>query len=290
MEKDRAQKRAESLEKTLQNHYLYLGKAVDEFHKKCLDVFPQKNITIDVVIDIRERYKEIRNRFTEVKAAQQLVKEKYRSYARKDPEREKELGELELLAETCYSKFEYTLMQLRDEEIIWDGERTEEGEAPGEAGPSTSSYWFRSRENREIFLRNLQALRDLDREKSSGAGDRREVSQPRSVNGQSFTLFVFTGDTHSLDELQSQIHLRERDIIERYSKEELRGVLIHLREVDPSEMESILQRFMKSGRFSQLKCLLLRIHSQGNVGREVLDLVGKSLEEMGEGEVKTLSV
>jgi len=290
MEKDRAQKRAESLEKTLLNHSLYLKKAIDEFHKKCLNVFPQKNITIDVVIDIRERYKEIRNRITEVKAAQQLVKEKYRPYARKDPEREKELIELESMAETCYSKFEYTLMQLRDEEIIWEGGRTEEGEAPGGAGPSASLQWFRSKENREIFLRNLQVLRDLDREKSSGAGDRREIAQSRSVNGQSFTLFVFMGDTYSLDELQSQIHLRERDIIERYSKEELRGVLIHLREVDPSEMESILQRFMKSGRFSQLKCLLLRIQSQGDVGREVMDLIGKNLEEMREGEVKTLSI
>jgi hypothetical protein len=289
MEKDRAQKRTESLEKTLENHYLYLKKAIGEFHKKCLSVFPQKNITLDVVIDIRESYKEIRNRITEVKVTQQLVKEKYRPYARKDPAREKDLIELESLSETCYSKFEYTLMQLRDEEIIWDSEKPEEEEGPGGTAQSASFQWFRSKENREIFFRNLQVLRDLDHEKSSGAGDRREIAQSRSVNGQSFTLFVFAGDAYSLDELQSQIHLRERDIIERFSKEELRGVLIHLREVDPSEMESILQRFMKSGRFSQLKCLLLRIQSQKNVGREIIDLIQKSLNEMREGEVKTLS-
>jgi hypothetical protein len=133
-------------------------------------------------------------------------------------------------------------------------------------------------------------LRDLDHEISTRAGDRREVAQSRSANGQSFTLFLFTGDPHSLDELQSQIYLRERDIIERYSKEELRGVLIHLREVDPSEMESILQRFMKSGRFSQLKCLLLRVQSQRDVGKEIMDLIEKNVQEMAEGEVKTLSI
>ena len=156
--------------------------------------------------------------------------------------------------------------------------------------PGDPFQWFRSRENQEIFVRNLQTLRDLDREKSTGAGDRREIAPSRSADGQSFTLFIFTGDPHSLDELQTQIHLRERDIIERYSKEELRGVLIHLREVDPSEMESILQRFMKSGRFSQLKCLLLRIQSQTDVGQEVLDLISRNVQEMAEGEVMTLSI
>ena len=290
MEKDRAQKRAESLEKTIQNHTLYLKKAVEEFQKKCLSIIPQKSISLDRVIDIREGYKEIQNRFTEVKATQQLVKEKYRSFARKDPVREKELNALESEAETCYSKFEYTLIQLRDEEIIGDGEGTEGEEgAPGMA-QGDSFQWFRSRENQEIFVRNLQTLRDLDREKSTGAGDRREIAQSRSADGQSFTLFIFTGDPHSLDELQTQIHLRERDIIERYSKEELRGVLIHLKEVDPSEMESILQRFMKSGRFSHLKCLLLRIQSQTDVGREVMDLISRKVQEMAEGDVVTLFI
>ena len=142
MEKDRAQKRAESLEKTIQNHTLYLKKAVEEFQKKCLSIFPQKSIPLDRVIDIREGYKEIQNRFTEVKATQQLVKEKYRSYARKDPAREKELNALEAEAETCYSKFEYTLIQLRDEEIIWDGERTEAEEGAPDTTQGTSSAGF----------------------------------------------------------------------------------------------------------------------------------------------------
>jgi hypothetical protein len=289
MEKDRPQKRAESLEKTIQNHTLFLKKAVEEFQKKCLSIFPQKSIPLDQVIEIRDGYKEIRNRLTEVKAAQQLVQEKYRSYARKDPVREKELNELEAQAETCYSKFEYTLMQLRDEEIIWDRERTEEEGATGTT-QGTSFGWFRSKENQEIFVRNLQTLRDLDREKSTGAGDRREIAASRSANGQSFTLFIFAGDPHSLDELQIQIHLRERDIIERTGKEELRGVLIHLKEVDPSEMESILQRFMKSGRFSHLKCLLLRMQSHTDVGKEVMDLISRNVQEMAEGDVVTLSI
>jgi len=290
MEKDRAQRRAESLEKTIQNDTLFLKEAVGEFLKKCLGIFPQKSIPLDQVIEIRDRYKEIQNRLTEVKATQQLVKEKYRSYARKDPDREKELSELAAQAETYYSKFEYTLMQLRDEGIPGNGEIEGGGEAAAGGTAAASPGWFRSRENQEIFVRNLQTLRDLDREKSTGTGDRREIAASGSANGQSFTLFVFAGDPHSLDELQIQIHLRERDIIERTSREELRGVLIHLKEVDPLEMESILQRFMKSGRFSHLKCLLLRMPSRSDIGEEVMELISRKIQEMAEGDVVTLSI
>ena len=67
-------------------------------------------------------------------------------------------------------------------------------------------------------------------------------------------------------------------------------MLIHLKEVDPSEMESILQRFMKSGRFSHLKCLLLRMQSHTDVGKEVMDLISRNVQEMAEGDVVTLSI
>ena len=104
------------------------------------------------------------------------------------------------------------------------------------------------------------------------------------------TLFIFTGDRHSLDELQSQMQLRERDIIERYSQEELRGVLTHSSVFDPSEMETILQRFSKNTLFSQLRCLLVRIEAESDLRTGVLDLIHKNLHEIAEGEIKTLSV
>ena len=154
---------------------------------------------------------------------------------------------------------------------------------------SVPIHWFQSKENQAIFLKYLQTLRDPGISTRSGGGERREGTQGTPADGQSFTLFVFSGDSVSLDELQSQIHLREGDMIERYSKDELRGVLTHLREIDPAEMENILQRFMKSGRFPNLKCLFLRIQSQMDLADDLLDIVEKNLEELREGEVKTVS-
>ena len=66
------------------------------------------------------------------------------------------------------------------------------------------------------------------------------------VGSRTLTLFLFSGDSLSLDQLQSQIRLREHDILERYGPEEIHGVLAHLRKVDSSEVEKVFQKFMES--------------------------------------------
>jgi hypothetical protein len=124
----------------------------------------------------------------------------------------------------------------------------------------------------------------------SAEGERREGTQGGMAGGGSLTLFVFKGELPTLDELQSQIQLRERDIIERHGQDELRGVLFHVREVDPSEIEGILQRFMKDERFSSLKCLLVRVQSQEKFNPKLVEFIEKNLREMGEGDVKTQTV
>jgi hypothetical protein len=118
-------------------------------------------------------------------------------------------------------------------------------------------------------------------------GERREVTQNRP---RSFTLFVFSGDGRLIDDLQSKIQLREHDIIERYARDELHGLLAHLREVDPLEVEKKFKEFMGRQEFSKLKCLLLSIHSPKNLVGDVLGLIKKALHGMREGEVKTLSI
>jgi len=284
MEKDPAQKRAESLEKTIQNHTLFLKKAVEEFQKKCLSIFPQKSIPLDQVIEIRDGYKEIRNRLTEVKATQQLVKEKYRSYGRKDPVREKELNELEAQAETCYSKFEYTLMQREAQKKAKEREGALRVDQKG-----VPFQWFHSKEKQVTFVRNRRILNDLDYERSPHleTEERRETTpnRPRSL-----TLFVFSGEEKMIDNLQSRIQLREHDIIERYARDELHGLLAHLREIDPIEVEKKFKEFIGRQEFSKLKCLLLSVHPSKNLEGDLLGLVKKALQGMREGEVKTLSI
>jgi hypothetical protein len=149
--------------------------------------------------------------------------------------------------------------------------------------------WFHSGENQVTFLRNLRILNEFDYEIPSDlkTAEKREVAQN---NCRSLTLFVFSGDERLINDLESLIRLREHDIIERWAPDELRGVLTHLREISPLSVEKIFQRFIKSEEMSKLKCLLLPIHSGKDLEDEVLSLINKALQEMSQGEMKTISI
>ena len=292
MEKDKVQKYAESLEKSLAGNHHHLKRTVEDFQEKCLLISPEKKAPPDVVLTIRETYKEIQQRITEIKAIQQLLKGKYRQYVRPNPVRDKDVLELGFLAKTCHSKVEYTLMQIQAKEKAKDREKAKGKEASLNVEQELPSQWFRSKENQIIFSETLHSVREHGQEvpPRPGTEDRREVPQSSAELGESFTLFIFQGDPLSLNELQSQIHLRELDLIERVEKDELRGVLIHLREVDPSEMEGILQRFIKSSSFSKLRCLLIRVRAQEDLGKRVMALRDGNLREMAEGETRSLTI
>ena len=285
MEKNRVQRYAQSLERTIENNHHYLKEAIEDFQGLCLLVTPERNIPPEIIIDIREIYKEIRNRLTEIKAIQQVIQGKYRQYYHRDPLRDKEIMEFGFIAKNHYSKFEYTLMQKHAQEKGKAMERERISRIDQRGVPC---QWFRSKENQVSFVRNLRILRELDYESppEQVGEDRREVIQ----NLRSLTLFVFSGDERLIDDLQSQIRMREHDIIERYGKNELHGILTHLREVHPLETEKMFQHFMESRGFSKLKCLLLSIHFQKEFEGDILGLIKRTLQEMKEGEVKTVSV
>jgi hypothetical protein len=152
------------------------------------------------------------------------------------------------------------------------------------AGPF---LFFQDVENQVMFLRNWRILGELDYEISaSGGEEKREVSKdkPRSL-----TLFVFKGDPEAVDELQSHMSFREHDVIERYRPDELRGILTHLREVQPGEVEKIFERFKAIKGYSSLKYLLIPIRSQKDYESDIIVLIEKAFGEMTEGEMRTLS-
>jgi len=285
MEKDRVQRYAQSLERTIQNNHHYLKETIEDFQGLCLLVTPERNVPPEIIVDIRELYKEIRTRLTEIKAIQQLLQGRYRQYYRRDPLRDKELMEFGFIAKNCYSKFEYTLLQKQAQEKSKAIERERVFRADPKSVPS---QWFRSKENQVSFLKNLRILKELDYEfpPEQVGEERREIVQ----NLRSLTLFVFSGEGSLIDEFQSQIRWREHDIIERYGRNELHGVLTHLRDVNPLDVEKVFQRLMKSRGFSKLKCLLLSIRSQKDLEGDILGLIKKAMQEMKEGEVKTVSV
>ena len=280
MERDRVQRYAESLEKTLQNNYRYLKKTMDDFQEMCRMVTPERNVPREILVDIRELYKEIRNRLTEVKAVEQLLQGKYRQYYHRDSLRDKAIMEFGFISKNCYSKFEYTLMQIEAIRKLKESPLKVEH-------PSEPFQWFRSEENRVGMIKNLRMLMELDYEPTPEevGGERRDLAGARTL-----TLFLFSGDSLSLDNLQSQIQLREHDILERYSPEEVRGVLAHLRKVDPIVVEKKFQQFMENKGLTELKCLLLPIHSPKDLEGDLLNLIKTTLQEMNDGKLKTISI
>jgi len=78
--------------------------------------------------------------------------------------------------------------------------------------------------------------------------------------------------------------------MERYGPEEIRGVLTHLRKVNPFEIEKKFQKLMESFGVTKLKCLLLPIQSPKDLEGDLLKLINTTLGEMAEGELRTVSI
>ena len=114
MERDqiRQQKYVLSLVKNIQGHYHYLKGAVKDFQEKCLRVAPGRSIPPDIINQIRESYKGIRDRLVEIKSIQQLLQTKYRQYYHRDPIQDKEIVELQFVSKNIYSRFEFTLKEI----------------------------------------------------------------------------------------------------------------------------------------------------------------------------------
>jgi hypothetical protein len=106
------QKYALSLVKTIQGHYHSLKGAVKDFQEKCLRVAPGRSIPPDIINQIRESYKGIRDRLAEIKSIQQLLQTKYRQFYHRDPVRDKEIIEFEFVSKNTYSRFEFTLKEI----------------------------------------------------------------------------------------------------------------------------------------------------------------------------------
>ena len=283
MERERFQAYVASLEQILMNTHFDLTDAMKQLQDLCVRVTPERIVPMGIITDVRQTYKEIQNQFKKIRGVNQLLESKYRQYYRRDPQRDKEIFEFAFLAKSLYSKFECTLQEIEAKKGL-----REKGEPSG-APPRIPLAWFHSNENQIILLQNLRSLYELDYKTLSDL----EHAQRRVViqNGKrSVSLFTLSGEATLIDHLQSRMRLREYDIQERFTKDELRGALTHLREVSPSEAERVIRRFTDSSEFSKLKCLLLPIQSQKDLEKEILGSTENILQVMAEGEVRILSI
>jgi hypothetical protein len=266
----------------IQKNYKYLKNIMEDFQEKCRLATSTTAAPPRLFTEVADTYREIRTRLKETQAVQALLKTRYPLYARNEPERDKEIREMDLNIGSYFSKFLYALKQ-----SLGEKESVENEKLLGLEEEASHFRWFRNPENLVKFLRNVRILDELDYETAPAwVRERREVTKekPRSL-----TLFIFKGDAQSIADLQSRMQLREHDILERYDRDELRGVLTHLREIQPSEVERIFDRLKQVKGYSELKCLLIPIRSERDLGVDLADLVEKSIKEMAPGELKALS-
>jgi hypothetical protein len=284
MEKEeeiRIQRYVESLELVIQKNYEYLKNITGDFQKKCSLATSTNAAPPRLFVEIPDIYREIRTRLKETQAVQALLETKYSLYTRSEPERDKEIRELDLNVGIYFSKFLRTLKQsLGGKESVGRENLLGSEETP-------HFHWFRNQENLVKFLRNVRILDELDYEMAPAwARERRGVTKDKL---RSLTLFIFKGNAQSITDLQSCFQLREHDILERYDQDELRGILTHLREIQPFEVERIFSRLKEKEEYSELKCILIPIRGQKDLGVDVTGLVEKTVREMAPGELKTLS-
>jgi hypothetical protein len=249
------------LEQIIKNTHLDLREMMDLFQGLCRKVTPERIVPVGMIVDIRQTYKEIQDQLTKIKGVNQLLEGKYRQYCRRDPLRDREIMEFAFLAKSLYSKFECTLQENEAKRKL------KYTEPPIDSYPGRVRSWFHSRENQIVLLRTLEHLYELDYSSHSET----EFLQRREVlwdGMRSISLFALSGEPALIDMLQPRIRLREYDIKERFTRNEIRGALTHLREIRTAEVERVVRRFMDDNEFPKLKCMLLSVRSQKDFEKE----------------------
>jgi hypothetical protein len=284
MEREKVQRYVANLEQIVRSTCVDIRETMILFQGYSQWFNAERTIPPGIISHIRKTYRGIHDQLAKVKGINQLLETRYRQYYSRDPLRDKELLEYGFLAKNLNTRFE-SMLQTMEKKRALEGK---EGD-PGVVDVPIPSQWFRFRENQIHLLRNLQALYELDYKTGTRMGmeQRRRVTEDRL---RSLSLFALSGEGGAMDNLQSRMRLREYDIRERCTKEELRGALTHLREISLAEAESVIKRFIGSSEVPRIKGLLFSIQSQEDLGKLILGSADSILKGMRDGEVKTIPI
>jgi hypothetical protein len=282
MENERAQRYVAGLEQVIRNTCVDLRETMTLFQGYSQWYTAERTIPPGIITHIRKTYKGIHDQLTKIRGINQILESRYKQYYRRDSLRDKEISEYGITAKNLYTRFESMLQAVEGRKGLAGRE-----ENPGVADVPIPSQWFRSRENEVNLLRNLQGLHQLGYKSrpGMGMGQRRRVTDSRL---RSLSLFALSGEGEAMDGLQLRMRLREHDIQERRTREELRGVLTHLREISPVEAEGVIRRFMGNSAAPRIKGLLFPIQSLEDLGRQILGSADSILKGMMNGEVRTI--
>ena len=259
MEDLRSRRYVMSLENKIEMDLRFLSDIHDEFRERCRMVAPGKPFPADVVGRVKRQYKEIRDRLTEIRAVQQLLRGKYRRVARKNPLRDKKIDELGFAFKNHYSSFEFNLRAI--ERL----KRMSEQEA------MKSQALFRDHKSNLKFKEGLKLV------------------GLRGDSYHSISVVFLKGDKATIEEIYTRgIRLKEGDVFEKYGDDEIRISIAHGEESESQRIQDVIRRLLLYQGYKSVKCAIYRIEKGGDMGKNVEALLYQTLESMGNKELKVV--
>ncbi len=278
MNKPKDIKDAAHLERVIEKNQQYLDSVAEDLLKACVSASSASDIPAAVIENVLAVYNTIRTRLSEIAAVQKLLLQRHHKRIPENSRREKLIADLDAQIKALSARL---------------GKRTPQaGQGPrpasqqgAEARP-TSDKWLRINEDSLAFTINARLLDELEYETGPQPGGPVRVLQG---SGRGFTLFTLRGPASALDTLYPCIRLRQHDIVERFSATEIRGVLTHLRQTATSDIKHIFERLLTS-RFSDVKCILVGIHSPDQLDDHFLEYLERMVGAMRPGDIRTIEI
>ncbi len=248
-----------SLENKIDMNLRFLSDIHDEFREKCKMVTPGRTFPTDVVARVKQQYKEVKDRFAEIRAVQQLLRGRYRRAAKKNPLRDKKIDELGFAFKNHYSSFEFNLRAI---------ERLKR-QSQQEVGKP--HHPFRDRDKNLKFNGALKLL-------NAKEGGYRSIS-----------VVFLKGDKASIGKIcERGIRVGEGGIFEKYADDEIRMSIVHSEELGSDRLQEAMGRFLQHEWIESAKCAIYQVGEQGDLRRDVEGLLHQTLESMGNKELKVV--
>lgn len=286
MAQERNQQKRTELEQVIEKNRSFIDSASRELHKALQAAMATPAVPLKVVQEVLQLYRSMRSRILEIDSVQQLLARQMGSAVPSNAQRE-------------------ILMLLKlDEQIRVLCSRVVEDEtgAGEECFKETAriehqirppaEQWLRHGENSVAFTASSRLIDALNYPPPPPAGKAEHIQKPRQIKkeGRSFTLFSIRGPAPALDAIQPSIEMRERDIVERFSAGEIRGVMTHLRPLSRTEVLDMFKERVLPQHFPDVRCLLVLMRTPDDLNEEFLRFLDRTFQNMRPGEFRTIEL
>jgi hypothetical protein len=278
MDQDKNRQDAAKLERVIEKNQQYLDSIAQDLLQACVGAGSDKEVPPAVIENVLKVYGSMRARLSEIEAVRKLLLRRHDKTMPENPGREKLIADLDAQIKALSARLGKGTPQ------AGNGTGT-----PSQRGAETrpaSDRWLRINEDSLAFTINARLLDELEYEAPPPPGNNARIVQD---SGRGFTLFTLRGPASALDALHPCIRLRQHDIVERFSAVEIRGVLTHLRRTAAGDIKHIFERLLTS-RFSDVKCILVGLHSPDQLDEHFLKYLERMAEDMKPGEIRTIDI